>query len=651
MQKGIVGIRVALFVSVCAFVVSASAHMGHQVYTFETHRLVAQTLSSDTDSTNELDSTSSTYFEEDITSTFTETSDTTTQEFETSFFESYESTDTEDIANTETQITGSQSTIHCPFTAEYGDVLLNFQESHSVTARVLSGTYSISLASYHVPEQTLGNVLNESWHLVLLDKTGTVVFTSDAIRDIRNDESLAMERVHTETTIMRNAYHAQARINDRVDMTQQFTPVCALLRPIITRTDVSGDTTQDAQSMETFLEERDASVDTFRSEMEQNSLPTEQSFENTEAFETEVQVTPDTQYSYVRIEGDGISGSVTGSASTYASHDSANTKTFSYVSVTRADITERVPGDLFLELGALSQKKRAELLHTAFTEARGTGTSQLLTPIFERTVAVENTINDTEIRALESEMVFETFRFTHRAELGDTVDSDGDGVIDYDEVYVYKTNPFNPFTSGGPLTDGERLLLGLDPTKNTFDVVPVESPVETETASVNMFAIESISFAQKEERIIYADREGAPKEHAPIQIIGSAPPFSFVTLYVYSNPIVVTVRADGEGKFVYTLDETIDDGSHEIHVATVNTSGKILAKSEPIPFVKTAQAIEYTPAMVSEVTGPVDEAMQTGIALALLLFLVFSIGVVVFIGYKKTEHTATAIVHSDEKHD
>ena len=220
-----------------------------------------------------------------------------------------------------------------------------------------------------------------------------------------------------------------------------------------------------------------------------------------------------------------------------------------------------------------------------------------------------------------------------RAELdAENNDADGDGVTDYDEQYLYKTDPRNPFTGGGTLTDGERILLGLNPKDSSTKPVTVESPKKAGEVAKGLFTIETVELIQGDS----GDLAFVPPKHIRVQ--GVAQPFSFVTLYVYSTPIVVTVRADENGKFEYLFDETLENGEHELFVASVNTTGKILAKSESFPFVKTAEAIEYTPVIAVHMADPVDTSMQTFITFILILTILVVISAVVWIGVYKSHH-------------
>src|SRR3989344_2780218 len=80
--------------------------------------------------------------------------------------------------------------------------------------------------------------------------------------------------------------------------------------------------------------------------------------------------------------------------------------------------------------------------------------------------------------------------------------------------------------------------------------------------------------------------------HRVMEIVfkGQALPNSFITLYIYSTPIVVTVKTDSKGEWQYVLDKELENGDHTIYTATVNNSGNIIAKSSPYLFTKTAEA-------------------------------------------------------------
>ena len=80
-----------------------------------------------------------------------------------------------------------------------------------------------------------------------------------------------------------------------------------------------------------------------------------------------------------------------------------------------------------------------------------------------------------------------------------------------------------------------------------------------------------------------------------MEIKGKALPNSFVTIYIYSLPIIVTVKADANGAWTYTLDKELDDGEHEIYVATTDNTGKIAAKSAPFTFTKQTSSMGSIP--------------------------------------------------------
>jgi hypothetical protein len=187
-------------------------------------------------------------------------------------------------------------------------------------------------------------------------------------------------------------------------------------------------------------------------------------------------------------------------------------------------------------------------------------------------------------------------------------DTDKDGVSDYDEAHIYHTDPNNPYTAGGALTDGEKILRGIDPLSVASTPVPVQSPISEGFVVNDLFEVDSITAttapAVAPAAMASSSAPVATSTQRAIAFSGRALPNSFVTLYIFSTPIVVTVKTDSDGRWQYRLDKELPDGKHELYVAMVDNSGSIIAKSPAVPFTKQAEALEYTPLVLP----PVNDA-------------------------------------------
>jgi hypothetical protein len=294
----------------------------------------------------------------------------------------------------------------------------------------------------------------------------------------------------------------------------------------------------------------------------------------------------------------------------------------------RQEVTAREEGPLFSKLAQAGREERERLVDTLTRslalEEDGTATSgpPIVPSAYVRRESDESAV--VAVPPTDEELVV----LTNRKGLMALRDTDGDGVTDYDEEQLYGTDPENPFTGGSVLTDGERLLLGLDPHASGTAPIVTQSP---RVAGVvrDYYTVTSI-------RTVPVEGDAEASAARRMHITGMAPPLSFVTLYLYSTPVMVTVRADAAGRFEYSFDEVLEDGSHELYVATVNNTGKILAKSESVPFVKTAEAVSFTPPSVP--IDPVEQGTHTGVALMLLLSMLTAFGVIILIGMRMTNH-------------
>jgi hypothetical protein len=232
-----------------------------------------------------------------------------------------------------------------------------------------------------------------------------------------------------------------------------------------------------------------------------------------------------------------------------------------------------------------------------------------------------------------------------RSDLSVYADTDSDGLSDYDETNIYHTDPRNAYTAESILTDGERAALGLDMLSTSSARVAVETPSAPGIPVSPMFEVSSIAYASTSATAVEvgtATSTAIPTEALPpIHFAGKAYPNSLVTLFIFSTPIVVTVKTDDAGAWNYTLDAQLEDGTHTLYVASVDNSGKILAESPAIPFTKRAEAIDYAPLAIAAAAGPdpMDILRDNLFAVAGAAVVIFALIVLLVLGLAhRTSH-------------
>jgi hypothetical protein len=164
-------------------------------------------------------------------------------------------------------------------------------------------------------------------------------------------------------------------------------------------------------------------------------------------------------------------------------------------------------------------------------------------------------------------------------------DPDGDGLSN-DEEYRFGTDPLKADSDNDGLADSTEIESGHDPIKSAADeggdAVIFENPKESGILAKEKYEVKNVEVIEN---------NGGKK----LKINGKGPPNTYVTVYIYSDPIVLTIKTDNDGNWSYVLDQDIGDGQHEVYVAVTDNTGRVGEKSEPLAFIKTAEAVTIIP--------------------------------------------------------
>jgi hypothetical protein len=264
-----------------------------------------------------------------------------------------------------------------------------------------------------------------------------------------------------------------------------------------------------------------------------------------------------------------------------------------------ADITVRPP-----ELPAVV--KSPQEFQQFCADLKNTG---VCTQILVKNKLVSNETIIERTQALNQNHKEEKKIFTERIGARVFVDSDNDELADYDEVNIYHTDPKNRDTDQDGVSDGDEIAVRSNPRSKTSvvpfaaratttgAVIPLISALATEnnplvsgTTDKQLLVVKEVLASSNAMSTSTTGALGEP--HAPhFAITGTAMPNSFVTLYIFSEPIVVMVKTNSLGEWSYTLDKELPDGTHHVVSAITDGDGRVLVKSEPLPFVKVAEAV------------------------------------------------------------
>ena len=229
-----------------------------------------------------------------------------------------------------------------------------------------------------------------------------------------------------------------------------------------------------------------------------------------------------------------------------------------------------------------------------------------------------------------------------------SVDTDNDGIIDYDEKNIYGTDPRMKDTDGDGLADSEELLAGTNPLEKSIAPIAYENPkMNTVFASTSpeLFTV------KKTEVILSPAIGGGTSNVVGVIFTGKALPNGFVTIYIFSSQIFATVQADQDGNWTYVANKNLENGTHEVFLTMTQSDGKIIAKGDPIIFTKTAESVflgEALPVVETATTtkqGFFEKKNSVFITISVVITIIIT-GITVFIIKRKRKALAENVPES-----
>ncbi len=199
-----------------------------------------------------------------------------------------------------------------------------------------------------------------------------------------------------------------------------------------------------------------------------------------------------------------------------------------------------------------------------------------ITPTLETVLALRYQTLKNRVENFEAELATVTSSLTAK-------DSDSDGISDFDELSIYKTNPQSADSDIDSVVDGVEIVRNFDPlfadVSKFAHLGEVRGGIEQDEVvkitSVKPVVIKGISNDNEE---VFA------------LIEGHTIPNTFVTIISYSSLTIGMIKANAAGDFTYTLEKAFGEGQQEIVAVITDNTGDIVASSKPYHFIKTKNA-------------------------------------------------------------
>lgn len=226
--------------------------------------------------------------------------------------------------------------------------------------------------------------------------------------------------------------------------------------------------------------------------------------------------------------------------------------------------------------------------------------------------------------------------------------------IDFEKIINEKSQELNDAVESGDTEKRKEIIADIVRTAHGIPAgtpIPKDSEEFAKKVEESVLKLEQVILERergiidektfKVERVHVAEvatRPDGTQTASKIAFRGKALPDSFVTLYIFSIPIVVTVKTDADGNWDYTLDKELEDGSHQVYVGITDVKGKVVVRSNPVPFVKTASAITVEEALATPVAQAAPSFVENnyfyGIVTIIIMIVAF---IFVFLGIKMSK--------------
>lgn len=188
-------------------------------------------------------------------------------------------------------------------------------------------------------------------------------------------------------------------------------------------------------------------------------------------------------------------------------------------------------------------------------------------------------------------------------------DSDEDGLTDEEEIRL-GTDILNPDTDGDSFLDGIEVRWGFNPLNSMLETEAIyQDPREVAPKKIDVYIVENV-------RVITL-----PDARRAVEITGRGLPNSYVTISIFSRPIVVSVKTDDQGRWSYILEDP-EDGKHEVFVAVTNNKGNIEARSLVFPFVLAGENVAVLPYIAKVAAMPIEEIKIDYLIITLLIITI-----------------------------